>query len=83
MTIQVHYSHIQCSYVLKHKIMSLKIGANRNLQGVWDPPRPYHPLTGPVTKGHWQLSQLLGIACFFMFTFSKHEPSKSTSPCWL
>lgn len=78
MTVQVRYSHIQCSYVLKHKVMSLKIGANRSLQGLWGPPR-----SGAVTKGHCQLTQLLGIACFFMCMFSKHEPSKSTRPCWL
>lgn len=83
MTIQVRYSHIQCSDVLKHKIMWLKIGANRNLQGLWDPPSSYHPLTGLATEGHCQLTQLLGIAFFFMFIFSKHEPSKSTNPCWL
>lgn len=83
MTIQVRYCHIQCSYVLKPKIVWLTIGANGDLQGPWDPPGSCHPLTGPGTEGHCPLTQLLGIAFFLMFIFSKHEPSKSTNPCWL
>lgn len=76
MTIQVRYSHIRCSHVLKHKIMT---GEGRQ-QGPAEPVAPTKlPSFQVRPQGRCPLTQLLGIAFFFMFIFSKHEPSKSRS----
>lgn len=56
-TIQVRYSHIQCSYVLKQKVMSLRIRPNRNLQGLRDPES--YSLRDSLTSEHVLPTQLL------------------------
>lgn len=81
MPIQVRYSHIQCSYVLKHKITTEERGQQEPAGSVG----PTKLLSSLDRSGHRGALSADPAArnCFVMFIFSKHEPSKSTNPCWL